>query len=148
MSRLRGHLLRDRSLLRLALADLVAVGNSVDKDDVLGESNLSAVLVGSSVDDLSASSVGPGLSASSLVLLAGLLRTHLDLLAEGSVRLALEVDDALVVLALLKNGGALDLGYILGLGGRDAALLGRPVADIIVADGATAVAIDVMLETH
>jgi hypothetical protein len=103
--------------------------------------------VGSSVDDLSASSVGPGLSAGGLVLLAGLLRTHLDLLAEGGVGLALEVDDALVVLALLEDGGALDLGYVLGLGGRDATL-GGPVADIIVADRSTAVAIDVLLGMH
>lgn len=147
MSRLRGHLLRNRSLLRLALADLVAVGNSVDKNDVLGESNLSAVLVGSSVDDLIASSVGPGLSAGGLVLLAGLLGTHLDLLTEGGVGLALEVDDALIVLALLKDGGALDLGYILGLRGWDAAL-GGPVADIVVADRATAVTIIVALEMH
>jgi hypothetical protein len=68
-------------------------------------------------------------------------------LAEGGVGLALEVDDALVVLALLEDGGALDLGYVLSLGGRDATL-GGPVTDIIVADRSTTVAIDVLLGMH
>jgi len=68
-------------------------------------------------------------------------------LTEGGVGLALEVDNTLIILALLKDGGALDLGYILGLGSWDAAL-GGPIADIVVADRATAVAIIVALEIH
>lgn len=103
--------------------------------------------------NLIASSVGPGLTASGLIGLAGLFRTNLDLSTEGSVELALEVNDALVVaLTLLQDGRALELGNILGLGSRGGsfsqATLGGPGANIVVAKRSTAVTIKIESETR
>lgn len=151
MSWLGAHALRRGSLFRLALVDRIAIGDSVDKNNVLREADLGAILVTLRGRNFIASSVAPGLSTSGLILLAGLFRANLDLSTEGSVRLTLEVNDALIVLALADEGSTLDLSYVLDLGSgctAGEATLGGPVADIFVAKFTTAVSTSAMSEVH